>query len=73
MNPVADIYPKAPVGVPDDFTKPSKSYGRRVNFLLLGLLGFLLLYMGLVILTAWGLYFFITHSPDTWLEPQTRR
>lgn len=68
MSALAEFYPPAPIGVPEDFTKPSNAYVWRVTFLLLGLIGFLILYLALIALTAYGLYFIFTHPPTDFID-----
>ncbi len=68
MNALADFYPPAPIGVPKDFTKPGKAYAWRVTFLLLGLIGFLILYLGLIALTAFGIHFIFNHPPTDFID-----
>lgn len=73
MSDISGFYPPAPVGVPEDFTKPSKAYVWRVTFLLLGLIGFLILYLALIALTAYGIYFLVTHPPTDFIDNNAPR
>ncbi len=73
MSDISGFYPPAPVGVPEDFTKPSKAYAWRVTFLLLGLIGFLILYLALIALTAYGIYFLVTHPPTQFIDQTAPR
>lgn len=73
MSAIVDFYPPSPQGVPEDFTKPSKAYVWRVTFLLLGLIGFLILYLALIALTAYGIYFLIKHPPTDFIDANAPR
>lgn len=46
-------YPPSPVGIPADFTKPGKSYQKRVWIASAGILSFVILYLGF---SGWLLY-----------------
>ncbi len=50
------LYPAGPASVPAGFTSPSKNYRRHAWFAMLGLLGFMLGYLGLLSWFAWTSY-----------------
>ena len=62
MN-VADLYPPAPAGVPDDWTKPTGGYRLRATAVLVGLFLFLLLYLALIVAVGYLGYLLAINPP----------
>ncbi len=62
MSAVASIYPPSPPNRPRDLTSPTARYRLQVIVVLVSLLLFVLLYVGLVVGSAWLLYWAVTFS-----------
>jgi Zn-dependent protease with chaperone function len=62
-----DVAPGIAANIPSDFTKPSSRYKSRAWIALVGLIGFITIYLGLAIWLAWTCYRLITaalNNPD---------
>jgi Zn-dependent protease with chaperone function len=65
MNTDLACYPSAPANVPADLTAPTARYRLQVVLVLTGLFVFVVLYIGLVILSAFLVYWSFTYSLGT--------